>query len=250
MKHVQVIGKAANGVFDIFAVDDKVFDLIFPTGADIAFAEDLKRHPQVKRIAAGLEEAWKNRIPKRLVRGIHGTLFYELQHKRQYYPTLRDEEAINPDGSLLRATWPPQLAKDAEKTTDYDEGRTCFANVDFEVFSRTPLDPLVAALGRKVSVLYQGKWKPGHAAMFEWRTGWNWPADRRIRRFVQAIEALPRRERRLWDAATARRFDIGIEAGYRPHMFQLHLEPSTVEAVARVNGEIVVTVYAPVVAKS
>jgi hypothetical protein len=100
-----------------------------------------------------------------------------------------------------------------------------------------------------VSVLYQGKWKTGYAAMFELRAGWNWPADRLITHFVHAIEALPRRERRLWDAATARRFDIGIEAGYSPRMFQLHLKPATVEAVTRVGGEIVVSVHEPVVAK-
>jgi len=34
--------------------------------------------------------------------GIHGTLFYELDDKKQYYPTRRDEEAVNPDGSQLR----------------------------------------------------------------------------------------------------------------------------------------------------
>lgn len=150
---------------------------------------------------------------------------------------------------ILRATWPPQLATDDQSGTAYEEGRTNFLNVDFEVLSRTPLDALVAALGRKVFVLYQGKWKPGYAAMFELATGWNWPADRRITRFVQAVETLPRRERRLWDGATARRFDIGIEAGYTPHMFQLRLKPSTVEAVSRVGGEIVVSVYEPVVAK-
>ena len=102
MKHVLVIDKAENSVYDIFGVDDAVFDLIFPN--DIAFAEDLKGRRQFKRIGAGLGKAWENRVPKGLVRGIHGTLFYELEHKRQYYPTLRDEEAINPDGSLLRAT--------------------------------------------------------------------------------------------------------------------------------------------------
>ena len=85
--------------------------------------------------------------------------------------------------------------------------------------------------------------------MFELGTGWNWPADRRITRFVKAVETLPRRERRLWDTATARRFDIGIEAGSSAHMFQLHLKPSTVEAVSCVGGEIVVSVYEPVVAK-
>ena len=249
MKNIQVIGKAESGVYDVFGVDEQVFDLIFPNGTDIAFAEDLKRHQAVKRIAAGLEDAWKKRIPKRLVRGIHGTLFYELQQKRQYYPTLRDEEAINPDGSLLRAKSPPQLTTGRESETGYEEGRTSFLNVDFEVIARRPLDALVAALGRNVSVLYQEKWKPGYAAIFVWRSGLNWSADGSIRRFVQAIEKLPRRERRVWDAASARRFDIGIEAGYSPHMFQLHLKRSTVGAVNRVGGEIVVSVYEPVAPK-
>jgi len=34
--------------------------------------------------------------------GMHGTLFYELDFKKPYYPTLRDEEAVNPGGSRLR----------------------------------------------------------------------------------------------------------------------------------------------------
>jgi hypothetical protein len=34
--------------------------------------------------------------------GIHGLLFYELEGKKQYYPTRRDEEAENPGGSKLR----------------------------------------------------------------------------------------------------------------------------------------------------
>ena len=45
---------------------------------------------------------WKRRIPKRDAMGIHGILFYELDHKKQYYPTRKDEEAINPDGTRLR----------------------------------------------------------------------------------------------------------------------------------------------------
>ena len=45
---------------------------------------------------------WGRRVPKRDVVGIHGLLFVELDYKKQYYPTRRDEEAINPDGSRLR----------------------------------------------------------------------------------------------------------------------------------------------------
>jgi hypothetical protein len=32
--------------------------------------------------------------------GIHGIVFYQLYAKRKYYPTLKDEEAVNPDGSV------------------------------------------------------------------------------------------------------------------------------------------------------
>ena len=35
--------------------------------------------------------------------GMHGVLFYELDHKKQYYPTRRDEEAVNPDRTALRS---------------------------------------------------------------------------------------------------------------------------------------------------
>jgi len=34
--------------------------------------------------------------------GRYGNLFYECDHKKVYYPTRRDEEAVNPDGSMLR----------------------------------------------------------------------------------------------------------------------------------------------------
>ena len=34
--------------------------------------------------------------------GLHGLLFYGLDEKKRYYPSRRDEEAQNPDGSRLR----------------------------------------------------------------------------------------------------------------------------------------------------
>ncbi|RFU45667.1 hypothetical protein D0B32_24080 [Paraburkholderia sp. DHOC27] len=46
---------------------------------------------------------WRRRIKKVDAQGIHGTIFYELDEKKVYYPTRKDEEAINPDGTLLRS---------------------------------------------------------------------------------------------------------------------------------------------------
>ena len=103
MKNVQVIDGADNCVYDIFAFPDDVFALVFSAGTDIAFVEDLQKRADAERVFRGLESAWANRLPKEHVNGIHGTLFYGLAHKRKYYPTLRDAEASNPDGSHLRA---------------------------------------------------------------------------------------------------------------------------------------------------
>jgi len=102
MKNIQVIDGAVNAVYDIFAAPDEVFALVFPPGTDVAFIEDIERRPNAKVTFDALNTIWKHRVPKAQAMGIHGVLFYGLYSKRQNYPTLRDEEAINPDGSRLR----------------------------------------------------------------------------------------------------------------------------------------------------
>lgn len=62
----------------------------------------MERGPD-QQLNEAFERIWKRRLPKAQARGIHGVLFYELSHRKQYYPTRKDEEAVNPDGSLLRA---------------------------------------------------------------------------------------------------------------------------------------------------
>ena len=102
MKNIMVVDGAENCVYDIFATPDDDFALIFPEGTDIAFIEDIERRPNAELVFDALQRTWSNRIPKREALGIHGIVFYELYGKRKYYPTLRDEEAVNPDGSRLR----------------------------------------------------------------------------------------------------------------------------------------------------
>lgn len=102
MKNIMVIDGAENCVYDIFATPDGDFALIFPDGTNIAFIEDIERRADAEVVFEALKRTWPNRIPKREAVGIHGIVFYELYAKRKYYPTLRDEEAVNPDGSALR----------------------------------------------------------------------------------------------------------------------------------------------------
>ena len=102
MKNIMVIDGAENCVYDIFAAPDYDFALIFSEGTDVAFIEDIERRPNAELVFEALKRTWSKRIPKREAVGIHGILFYQLYGKRKYYPTLRDEEAVNPDGSALR----------------------------------------------------------------------------------------------------------------------------------------------------
>ena len=105
MKNIQVIDGAKNCVYDIYQISDESFELIFPSGGDIAFIEDiynLRDENEVSKVDRALKFLWEKRIPKAEVNGIHGILFFGLIHKKQYYPTLKDEEACNPNGSKLR----------------------------------------------------------------------------------------------------------------------------------------------------
>lgn len=123
---------------------------------------------------------------------------------------------------------------------------TRFLNVDLDVFSRAPLDPLAAAFGGKVIVLYSGRRGRRYSAHFE-VGGYvrNSQADRLIWRFVQLVKHLSRSARRLWDEADAREFNIGIDAAKSSPVFELRLRAETVAAVADIRGRIAVTIYGP-----
>jgi hypothetical protein len=99
MKNIQVIDGAANCVYDVFQATESEFSLIFQDGQDIAFIDEIETSAEMNSVFAKI---WKRRIPKAKAIGIHGIIFYELEDKKKYYPTRNDEEAINPNGSLLR----------------------------------------------------------------------------------------------------------------------------------------------------
>lgn len=123
---------------------------------------------------------------------------------------------------------------------------TKYINVDLDVISRRPLDALVDAMGERVLVLYVGAQGRGYGAHVELRgSHFGMGVDKAIRGLVRLLKRLPPAARRLWDQARSREFSIGIEAGLRPHGFDLHLQRETLEAVLSVGATLAVTVYAP-----
>lgn len=102
MKNIQVIDGAENCAYDIFAATDGEFSVIFPQGEDIAFIDEVFSRADQANLEKALTIIWTRRLRKNEALGIHGILFYQHEHKKAFYPTRRDEEAVNPDGSRLR----------------------------------------------------------------------------------------------------------------------------------------------------
>jgi hypothetical protein len=102
MKNIQVIDGAVNCVYDIFQATDEEFGAIFPEGEDVAFIDEVYARGSEELLDRAFNAIWGRRVAKSEARGIHGLLFYELENKKVYYPTRRDEEACNPNGTRLR----------------------------------------------------------------------------------------------------------------------------------------------------
>jgi len=102
MKNIQIVDGAENCVFDIFQATEEEFSVIFPEKQDIGFIDEIEKRLKDKKEKDIFGNIWKRRIRKKDALGIHGTLFFELDYKKKFYPTRIDEEAVNPDGTRLR----------------------------------------------------------------------------------------------------------------------------------------------------
>ena len=123
---------------------------------------------------------------------------------------------------------------------------THYLNVDLDIHAGTRLEGLVQALGHKVFVLHVGGARRKYEAHVELASSrLDMSADDTILGLIGLIRGLPRMHRTTWESAKRREFNVGIEAGLKPHGFELHLKQRTVRAISDVGGTVVITVYAP-----
>ena len=59
------------------------------------------------------------------------------------------------------------------------------------------------------------------------------------------IEALPKAERGMWNAAKVRDFNIGVQAATQPPSCEFAIAAETAQAASELGARIVSTVYAP-----
>ena len=96
MKNIQVIDGALNTTYSIYAVSDDVFKKLFPeVGQDIEFADEAIVRLGKKTATLVFASIWKRKLSKPSVVGVHGTLFFELPYKKEFYPRKREADLGN-----------------------------------------------------------------------------------------------------------------------------------------------------------
>ncbi|MGN6109412.1 MAG: hypothetical protein ACTHU0_30170 [Kofleriaceae bacterium] len=129
----------------------------------------------------------------------------------------------------------------------YVDEPTQYMNVDLEIGHRRSVDPLVSELGSVLFELYRGRELDDldrvHYQISNSRLGHDPSAT--IRALVRALSRLGPAAQRCWRSARIRDFNIGIQAGLKPHSVELPIERPVVQSIAELGARIVVTVYAP-----
>jgi hypothetical protein len=83
-KNVQIIDGATNCTYSIYAFTDEQFALPFrEEGQDVEFTEDVTGRLSPEQQERAFSGAWTRPVRKPDTQGIHGTLFYELDYKKE-----------------------------------------------------------------------------------------------------------------------------------------------------------------------
>ena len=146
----------------------------------------------------------------------------------------------------------PDLSRKRERFITRESQETHFLAVDLEIISRRPLHLLVPAFGDHIGVLRNEKL--GRKNVLLLSTGAYVSHDDNIDKLVnklissqvKLVQALPAEAREQWDNATTRTFDIGIQAGKKPAVYEIKLAPRTFSSISAIGGSIQITVYGSV----
>ena len=91
LKNIQIIDDADNATFSVFQANDEEFNQIFLIGQDMEISEDFVQRVGEAQANVIFNAIWERPILKRDVNGIHGTLYFDCQSRRQHMPTSKRE---------------------------------------------------------------------------------------------------------------------------------------------------------------
>jgi hypothetical protein len=190
-------------------------------------------HLQVGGLAGDTHRRWTARNLK-----IGDRVTVALVKANAFDAAIREQ----PRDPHLQARQEERYYRRLKRKYDPSEALTSFLNVDLDIWSRSPLAPLVEAFGKGVVVLRAGEENGRHAAHLEHAaSGSDSDIDVAIQRLVRLVERLPPAMRRVWNRAQGREFNVGIQGGMKPHASEFRIERKTIEA--RIDASLALTVY-------
>ena len=104
-------------------------------------------------------------------------------------------------------------------------------------------------MGQRVFTLHVGREGQTYSAHLELSREPK-TADLAIRSLAVLIDTLPKAERKLWDTANVRDFNVGVQAAMRPHSYEIPLAYETIKIASALKARIVFTIYPAGVPKS
>ena len=105
MRNIQIVDGAVNATFSVFQATENEFAVIFPDGRDMEIADDLVERVGKEEAGRVLAALWARPVLKRDAMGIHGTLFYDTDQRRDFLPVSRRE-----------VDWDERFVNDAQRT--------------------------------------------------------------------------------------------------------------------------------------
>jgi hypothetical protein len=147
MKNIQVIDGAENAIYDIFAATDEEFDLIFPSGQDIAFSDEVWQREPKASLEAAFAEIWKRPVRKRDAIGIQVYCSMDSRIRRSIIPLarMRKRSILMARGyaNWPRADFPIKGLLRHRKVNAHDVrgGARTFGRLKFVDFDRHGFDP-------------------------------------------------------------------------------------------------------------
>jgi hypothetical protein len=119
-----------------------------------------------------------------------------------------------------------------------------FLNVDLEIGARTRsrIEPLIAAFEDTLFELFCGRLQGLYRAHYETK-GCTRDANATIHELASVIEALKGPERRAWDGALVRDFNVGVELARGVRSIELAVDPEALERIVALGGRIAFTAY-------
>lgn len=98
MKNIQIIDSAANCSYSVYEIPNNVFEQLFPlAGQDVEFIDDVEERLGKRKTNALIKFTWHSQLSKQHVRGIHGTLFFEMPNRKAFYPNKRESDLDDPE---------------------------------------------------------------------------------------------------------------------------------------------------------